>query len=74
MNSLCFATFEPLIEYFDPFKVPFSGNGMSLFSSRTENEISNESIESCSACSACTACSACAGGACGACTACGSWN
>lgn len=58
--------FNPMVEFFDPFKEPFSGKASVAFASSGD-------IETCSACSACTACSACAS-ACTACSACGSWN
>lgn len=55
--------FEPKVEYFDPFKEPFSGNSI--------DEVSVSKGVHAWVCSACSACSACGCAACTACTACG---
>lgn len=69
MDNVISAVFDPRVEYFDPFKVPFSNRNSSLFDGYLEGEIvgSGYSADTFGACSACSACSAC----CCACTACG---
>jgi hypothetical protein len=57
-NGLVLSTFNPLVEYFDPFAVPFSENNIQLDSEATVAGIT----EACSACSACSACCACGAG------------
>lgn len=43
--------FNPQVELFDPFKVPFS--------EKTEGEFGLRDMDACCACTACSACSAC---------------
>ena len=46
--------FNPMMEIFDPFKVPFSEK-----SEKKDNVFNERDMDACCACTACSACSAC---------------
>ena len=58
MSELTLNTFNPSIEYFNPFEVPFSGNNK-RFEGGDSEMLAQDCYEACCACTACTACSAC---------------
>ena len=69
MSAVSFNVFDPEIEYFDPFKIPFSGNGRSVFSEFFDVVADAAGEDGFADTAPCCACSACCC-ACTACTAC----